>query len=310
MINTTLVIDEIEKVIKGKRDIIQKVFMAMCASGHILLEDNPGSGKTTLAKAFSRVLGLDYKRIQLTPDTMPSDITGYCYYNREQNRLEYMAGAVQTNLLLGDEINRTSAKTQSAFLEAMEEGTVTLDGNTMKLPDPFVVIATQNPITSLGTQPLPDSQCDRFMIRLSMGYPDISSEVSILQDIRISDNVSQLNQVMGKDELIYLRNCIDGIFCNEIVLDYICRLCDESRKNGKLELGISTRGALAIKRMACSVAMFNNRNYVVPEDIKSIFIDVCHHRVIVSPQSKMEGENADQILQEILNKIKAPKLEL
>ncbi len=310
MTNISSVIDEIEKVIRGKRDVIEKVFMAMCASGHILLEDNPGSGKTTLAKAFSKVLGLDYKRIQLTPDTMPSDITGYCYYNRAENRLEYMAGAVQTNLLLGDEINRTSAKTQSAFLEAMEEGTVTLDGNTMPLPTPFIVIATQNPITSLGTQPLPDSQCDRFMVRLSMGYPDVKSEISILQEMRISDNISNLNSVMSKDELIYLRSCIDGVFCNEIVLDYICRLCDESRKNKKLELGISTRGALAIKRMACASAMFKNRNYIIPDDVKGVFVDVCHHRVIVSPQAKMEGEDADQILMEIINKVKAPKLEV
>ena len=197
---------EIGKVIKGKKDVIRKVLMAICASGHVLLEDHPGSGKTTLAKAIAKAMELDYNRQQFTPDTMPSDIIGYSFYNKQKEEFQYVPGVVQCNLLLGDEINRTSSKTQSALLEAMEEKTVTVDGNTMALPDPFIVIATQNPITSGGTQPLPDSQCDRFMVRQSMGYPAFEDEVTILRENSDEDAMQQIHRLRQKKICIGSRN--------------------------------------------------------------------------------------------------------
>ncbi len=308
--NINLVLDEVEKVIKGKREIIEKVFMAICASGHILLEDNPGSGKTTMAKAFAKSIGLDFKRLQFTPDTMPSDITGYYYMDRDTREMKYVPGAVQCNLLLGDEINRTSAKTQSALLEPMEESTVTLEGRTQPLPKPFILIATQNPVTSLGTQPLPDSQCDRFMIKLSMGYPSLADEVSILQNTSVKDITDNLVAQMTSEELQDIREEIDeDIQCNEQVLDYICRLCDETRKNDMIEVGVSTRGSVALKRMASAHAYFQGRDYVTPEDVYDVFIDVCNHRIVLSSEARMEGENEISILTDILDKkVSAPKL--
>ncbi len=308
--NLTEVVDEIEKVIKGKREIIEKVFMTICASGHILLEDNPGSGKTTLAKAFSKVIGLEFKRLQFTPDTMPSDITGYYYMDRDTRKMNYVPGAVQCNLLLGDEINRTSAKTQSALLEPMEEGTVTLEGSTKSLPKPFILIATQNPVTSLGTQPLPDSQCDRFMVKLSMGYPSLNDEVSILMNTSVNDITEKLSTKLSVKELQKIREAVDkNIRADEEVIDYICRLCDETRHNDFIEVGVSTRGSVALKRMACANAYFNGRDYITPNDVYDIFLDVCSHRIVLSSQARMEGENEVSVLTDILdNKVKAPDI--
>ena len=304
------VLDEVEKVIKGKRDIIEKVMMTICASGHILLEDNPGSGKTTMAKAFSKAIGLDFKRLQFTPDTMPSDITGYYYMDKEKKKMEYMPGAVQCNMLLGDEINRTSAKTQSALLEPMEEGTVTLEGTTKPLPKPFILIATQNPITSLGTQPLPDSQCDRFMVKLTMGYPSISDEVSILMNTSVDDITDRLSVKMSAKELMEIREFIDKkMHCDEAVIDYICRLCDETRRNNLIEVGVSTRGSVALKRMASANAYFKGRDYITPEDVYAVFLDVCNHRIILSPEARMDDESEISVLTDILdNKVKAPEV--
>ena len=304
------VIIEVEKVVKGKQEIVVKVLMAICASGHILLEDNPGSGKTTLAKAFSKAIGLSYKRIQFTPDTMPSDITGYYYMDKDTRSMKYVPGAVQCNLLLGDEINRTSAKTQSALLEPMEEGTITLEGTTQRLPRPFILIATQNPITSLGTQPLPDSQSDRFMIKLSMGYPSLKDEVSILMNTSVDDITARLNTQMSVSELQAIRDYIDkNMTCDEAVVDYICRLCDATRHNELIETGVSTRGSVALKRMATAHAYFGGRTYVTPNDVYAVFVDVCNHRIILSPQAKMEGMDEYSILKDIMDKqVKAPVL--
>ena len=300
------VINEINKVIKGKDEIIAKVLMAICASGHILLEDNPGSGKTTLAKSISRAIQLEYNRIQFTPDTMPSDITGYAYFKKGSDRLEYMPGAVQCNLLLGDEINRTSAKTQSALLEAMEEGSVTLEGRTNKLPDPFILIATENPITSLGTQPLPDSQCDRFMIKLSMGYPSVEDETNIMLDTSVKGIVQKVKCVMSLEELLYIRQYVDNIFTSEELARYICVLCSQTRKNQYVEVGVSTRGAIALKHMSAAHALFDNRSYIIPEDVLAVFKDVCRHRIVLKNQAYMEDITEDMILEEIMKDVKPP----
>lgn len=306
---TNAVINEVKKVVKGKDEIIQKVLMAIYASGHVLLEDNPGSGKTTLAKAFSHAIELDYKRQQFTPDTMPSDIIGYSYFDKMSNEMKFMEGSVQCNLLLGDEINRTSAKTQAALLQAMEEKAITVEGITYPLPDPFIVIATQNPVTSLGTQPLPDSQCDRFIVKLSMGYPEIADEVNILKETSVFDITTRVDTVMSKENLIAIRQYVDSsIYASDEMLDYICRLCDATRKDQYIDVGVSTRGAIAMKRMACANALLCNRNYIIPDDVYAIFIDVCAHRIILKPQAKLEDINEETILMRILNEVKPPVL--
>ncbi len=304
------VVQEVEKVIKGKREVIVKILMAICSSGHVLLEDSPGSGKTTMAKAFSKAIGLSYKRLQFTPDTMPSDITGYYYMDKNTRQMLYMPGAVQCNLLLGDEINRTSAKTQSALLEPMEEGTVTLEGITQALPNPFIVIATQNPITSLGTQPLPDSQCDRFMIKLSMGYPSVKDEVEILMNSKLEDITSELTAKMSVEELWQIKNYIDkGMHCESSVLDYICRLSDATRHNKMIEVGISTRGSVALKRMSSANAFFQGRTYITPNDVYEVFLDVCSHRITLKPEAVIEGMSEKDVLRDIIdNQVKAPVL--
>ena len=299
---------EIGKVIKGKKDVIKKVLMAICASGHVLLEDHPGSGKTTLAKAIAKAMELDYNRQQFTPDTMPSDIIGYSFYNKQKEEFQYVPGVVQCNLLLGDEINRTSSKTQSALLEAMEEKTVTVDGNTMALPDPFIVIATQNPITSGGTQPLPDSQCDRFMVRLSMGYPAFEDEVTILRENSDEDAMQQIHQIATKEDLYRIKEQIAKVVVKDQILEYICRLCEATRSHDEIERGVSTRGAIAVKRMAMANAAFHERNYVIPKDVEEIFIDVCAHRIICNARAKIEENSEQHILQRILEQITPPSL--
>ncbi len=306
---TYQVVEEIKKVIKGKDEIIKKVLMAIYASGHVLLEDNPGSGKTTLAKAFSKAIALNYKRQQFTPDTMPSDITGYSYFSKGSDEMQFMPGAVQCNLMLGDEINRTSAKTQSALLQAMEEKTITIEGTTYPLPDPFIVLATQNPVTSMGTQPLPDSQCDRFIIKLSMGYPGIAEEMNILKETSTTDITNRINTVMTAEELVAIRKYVDEqIFATDEIIEYICRLCDATRNNKYIEVGVSTRGAIALKRMASAHALFNNRTYIIPDDVFAIFFDVCCHRIILKPQAKIEGISEIEILEQILKETKPPVL--
>lgn len=272
--------DEIKKSVIGKDDIIIKILMTACAGGHILLEDIPGVGKTTMAVAFSKALSLDYNRMQFTADVMPADVTGFYMPNRATGEFEFRPGAVFCNLFLADEINRTSSKTQSALLEAMEEGAVTVDSVTRRLPDPFIVLATQNPTGSAGTQLLPESQLDRFMIRLSMGYPDVSGEAAILKAKASKKNAPEVNAVMTAEDLVTLRSAAEDIFVSDEIYDYIARLSGATRNDRRLELGVSTRGSLAAAAMAKCAAMFNGRGYVIPDDVSYVYTDVCAHRVI------------------------------
>lgn len=308
--NTTIqeLTNEITKVIKGKDRVIEKVIMAIFASGHILLEDVPGLGKTTLAMAFANALGLESKRIQFTPDTMPSDITGNTYYDESSNSFQYMAGAVMCNLLLGDEINRTSAKTQSALLEAMAEGKVTVDGVRHDLPNPFVVIATQNPITSSGTQPLPDSQLDRFMIKLSMGYPDESAQLEMLHNACGKGQMTEIRQVMTADDVIRIREEVDNIYISDELLKYLIALCEETRNHEDIVLGISPRGMIAFMKMAQAKAYCDAREYVIPEDLLEVFADSCAHRLFLSGRAKREGLTAEDILMQIVGKVAKPEI--
>lgn len=300
---------EVSTVIKGKDEVIRKVIMAILASGNVLLEDVPGLGKTTLAKAFSKALGFANKRIQFTPDTMPSDIVGMSIYNEQTNAFEYVEGAaVNCNLLLGDEINRTSSKTQSALLEAMAEGCVTVDGVTHQLFEPFVVMATQNPVTSGGTQALPDSQLDRFMICLSMGYPDAESQLAILKNVSDRDLIEKVQPVMTIEDVKQAKSYVKNMQVKDEILRYIICLCEKTREHEHVELGISPRGVGALAEMAKSFALCEGRTYVVPDDVLAIFPDVCAHRLILNTKARRENVTAYEILEEIAQQTEKPKL--
>ena len=302
------IMKEVGKVLMGKEEVIEKVLMAIYAGGHILLEDTPGVGKTTLALGFSKALGMDYKRIQFTPDTMPSDITGYTLPGQGNGEAVYRPGAVHTNLFLGDEINRTSPKTQSALLEAMEEGNVTVDGVTYLLPKPFICTATQNPVGMSGTQPLPESQLDRFMIRLSIGYPSTEDQIRILDEKRDQHTMDEVQAVVTRDMVLEVQNYLSTIRMTQAVLRYITVLCEKTREDEGVELGVSPRGIIALSRMARAKALLSERDYVVPEDVRTVFQDVCAHRVILRPQAKMEGHTVKRLLDHIMETVEVPAM--
>lgn len=295
---------EVGKAFMGKDEIIRKVLMTFYAGGNILLEDCPGVGKTTLALAFANAINLKFKRVQFTTDTLPSDITGFTMYNRQTNELEYHPGAADCNLLLADEINRTSPKTQSALLEAMEEQKVTVDGVTHALPHPFICIATQNPVGVAGTQALPESQMDRFMVRLSIGYPSAEDQARILRARRYSNPLDEVQAVATVENLSEIQNYLNSVRINDDVLFYIIRLCEETRNVPMVEMGVSPRCVYALTRMAKAHAVLEERGYVIPEDVRDVFIDVCAHRLILRPQARIEGVTAEEILTDIMERIK------
>ena len=301
---TQNVMDQVKQVIVGKDDVVRRVWIAILAQGHVLLEDVPGVGKTTMALAFSRALGLDTKRIQFTPDTMPSDIIGFSMPGKDG--MVYQPGAIMTNLLLADEINRTSSKTQSALLEVMEERQVTVDGQTHKLPDPFVVIATQNPVGSAGTQLLPQAQLDRFMVRLEMGYPDFASQVNILRDRQTGDPLEEMATVSSGLDLLTMQAQAQQVHMADAMLEYVTSLAEASRSHPLVVLGVSPRGALAVCRMCKSRAFMEGRDYVLPDDVAYIFADVCAHRLILSPKAKITETTAKDVLAEVLQQVARP----
>ena len=302
------IVRSIGKVLIGKEDVIKKVLMAVYAKGNVLLEDTPGVGKTTLALAFAKALGLDFKRVQFTPDTMPSDITGFTVYNGETGEFDYKQGAIVCNLFMGDEINRASAKTQSALLEAMEENSVTVDGVTHRLPNPFICIATQNPVGSSGTQPLPESQLDRFMVKLSIGYPDAEEQAEILRRHQSSDPIDALVKITDRDTLVEIQNYLGSVKISDDIIDSMVALCEETRRHPLIELGVSPRGLLALSRMVRACAILSERDYVVPADVKEVFCDVCAHRIILLPRAKLEGMTPRSILEKVLENTPAPSL--
>ena len=298
---------EVKKVILGKDDVVRQVLLAILARGHVLLEDVPGVGKTTMAMAFGKALGLQTKRIQFTSDTMPSDIVGFSVYSKEGNSLRYQPGAVMTNLLLADEINRTSAKTQSALLEAMEEGSVTVDGVTRPLPTPFTVLATQNPLGSAGTQPLPNSQLDRFLLRLSMGYPDEDSQVEILRERHLGNPMETVQPVVDRETLLELMDAAQATFVADSVYRYISKLAAATRAHSLVQLGISPRGALALCRAAKAEAFLSGRDYVIPQDVGSLLNAVWAHRLVLGAKARLRECSPESILQEILRQVPSPE---
>ena len=302
------VMNELRKVIVGKDDVIRKVLMVVIAGGHILLEDVPGVGKTTLALGLSKVMNLDYRRMQFTPDTMASDITGFSIYNKETGELEYKPGAAMCNLFLADEINRTSAKTQAALLEVMEEGGMTVDGVTHRTPDPFVCIATQNPLGSAGTQKLPDSQLDRFMARLSMGYPDLTSQVDIVKQRQLADPMDTVRPLINAAHIKAMRKAVQLVRMEDEVIRYAAELCEKTRSAEAVEQGVSPRAVLALVQMAKAAALMDGRDYAIPQDVKSVFIDVCAHRLILTAIARIRKETEEKVLQGIMAEVKPPQI--
>ena len=300
---------ELAKIIKGKSEITDKIIMAVLAEGHVLLEDVPGVGKTTTALALSRLMGMEFQRIQFTPDVVPSDVTGFTMYDKESNSFIYRPGSVMCNLLLADEINRTSSKTQSALLEVMEEGLVTVDGESHPVPKPFVVIATENPVGSSGTQMLPESQLDRFMISTTMGYPDHGSLVDILRDRHEVNPLQNAKSVLNSEEILELQAQVRKVYVSDEVLSYIADLAEATRKHELILLGLSPRGTLALCRMAKAAAYLAGRDYMVPEDVVNVFEDVAGHRMVLESRARYEEKTARQILGEILETVPSPKVE-
>lgn len=302
------VLNEIRKVINGKDREIIITMLALLANGNILIEDIPGVGKTTLVLAFSKALGLKYGRIQFTPDTLPSDITGFSSFNKESGKMHFNKGAIFCNLFLADELNRTSSRTQAALLEAMEERQVTVDGHSYALEKPFSVIATQNPFGASGTQLLPDSQTDRFTVRLSMGYPDFDAECQMLLNRSKQNPLDNVKQVITVDELIDMQNKVKEVFVSEDMAKYIVMLVTATRQSSLFSRGASPRATLSLKDMANAAAFADGRDYIVPRDIQNIFVRTISHRVILSSESTAKRINTDSALKEILRTTRQPKI--
>ena len=299
------VLREVEKAIVGKRDVIEKILTALLAEGHILLDDVPGVGKTTLAVALSRAVGLAFQRVQFTPDVLPSDLVGFSMYDKASGEFVYRPGALNAaNLVLGDEINRASSKTQSALLEAMEERQVTVDGKSYPLKSPFLVIATENSVGTAGTQHLPYAQMDRFLVRLSLGYPDYEAQMAMLRDRQAINPLENVSCVMSAEELLSLQREARAVTVKDAILDYITRLTMASRAHEAVEVGISPRGALFIDRMAKARAFLENRDYVTGGDVQAVFRDVCAHRVLLKESAR--EYTVDQVLDELLKKVEIP----
>ena len=302
------ILSEVKKAIVGKDEVLEKVLMSILAGGHVLLEDVPGVGKTTLALAFSKAMSMTCKRVQFTSDTMASDITGFSVINKQTGEFEFKPGAVFCNFLLGDEINRTSAKTQAALLECMEELRVTVDGKTYILPDPFICMATQNPLGSAGTHNLPDSQLDRFMVKLSMGYPSVMEQVAIVKDRAKENPLKTMHAVATLEDVKAMKRAVNNVFIKDELIQYAAVLCEQTRLNEEVEQGASPRAVLALVQMAKASAYLNDRDYVTPADIQDLFVDVCAHRLILTPKAKMKKRSAEEVLTGILNSVKPPRI--
>ncbi len=302
------ILGQVRTVVVGKDPVLLWVLAAIMAGGHILLEDIPGVGKTTMALAFSKVLDLNYSRVQFNPDVLPSDVTGYSVLDQSTGKLQYQPGAVLTNLFLADELNRATSRTQSALLEAMEEGQVTVDGVSHPLPQPFVVIATQNPTGAAGTQLLPDSQMDRFMVRLSLGYPSTRDEVAMVLNRQERNPLQSLTPLITRENLVMLRQAVAHTFVSEAVVGYIVELIGATRNHEDILRGASPRATLAVTAMAKAVARLRGRDYVIPGDVREVFVHTVAHRLMLSPRAEGKDKSAVQILRELLERVPAPKL--
>lgn len=303
-------VNEIKKAVIGKDEVIIQILVTLLSRGHILLEDIPGVGKTNLVLALSKSLQLDYHRIQLTPDIMPSDIVGFTMYNPQTQQFEYKEGIAFCHLLLADEMNRTSSKTQAALLELMEEGQMTVDGKTYVLPQPFCVIATQNPFGSAGTQLLPDSQMDRFMSRLSLGYPQFEEEIEMMKQRQKSNPLDDIQSVLSPEMILQYQKMIDQIYVHDDIYHYIMQIITATRSHSQIEQGVSPRGSLAIMKTAKAYAFLNDRDYVIPQDVQYVAPMVLAHRFILTYEAKMNKVSSYQIVDEILESVGEPQLKV
>ena len=302
------IMSQVRKVVVGKDSVLLWVLAAILAKGHILLEDVPGVGKTTMALAYSKVLNLEYSRVQFTPDVLPSDVTGYSIPDQRTGEMVYQKGAVICNLFLADELNRATSRTQSALLEAMEEGQVTVDGISHPLPRPFVVIATQNPTGAAGTQLLPDSQMDRFTVRLSLGYPSPKDEIAMVLNRQEGNPLHKLSALMTRENLVAMQEEVENTYIKDSVVKYVVDLIVATRNNEDILRGASPRATLAVTSMAKAVAQLRGRDYVLPSDVREVFTWTIAHRLILSPKAEGQGKTPEQILAEIISQVPAPRM--
>ncbi|WP_271714692.1 AAA family ATPase [Anaeromicropila herbilytica] len=300
------IINNIEKVIIGKKEIIELSITSLLAGGHLLLEDVPGVGKTTLANAIARTIDCGFTRIQFTPDTLPSDITGLSIYNMQTGVFEYSKGAIMNNIILADEINRTSPKTQASLLEAMEEGQVSVDGVTYELPKPFMVVATQNPVDYLGTYNLPEAQLDRFLMKLSIGYPSEEDEKTMVLNFLMNQRLQSLEPVVDTNTILKMQDEVKQIQIHNDLISYMIQVIHESRKNSNITLGASPRATLALTRASQAVAYMAGRDYVIPDDLKKMASPVLKHRLMMSPDARLNKQTADTVVETILRKVSVP----
>ena len=302
------IMNQVRKVVVGKDSVLLWVLAAILSKGHILLEDVPGVGKTTMALAYSKVLNLEYSRVQFTPDVLPSDVTGYSIPDQRTGQMVYQKGAVICNLFLADELNRATSRTQSALLEAMEEGQVTVDGVSHPLPKPFVVIATQNPTGAAGTQLLPDSQMDRFTVRLSLGYPSPKDEIAMVMNRQEGNPLHKLSALMTRENLVAMQEEVENTYIKDSVVKYIVDLIVATRNHEDILRGASPRATLAVTAMAKAVAQLRGRDYVLPGDVREVFTWTIAHRLLLSPKAEGQGKTPEQILSEIISQVPAPRM--
>ncbi len=300
------VIGNVEKVIIGKHEVVERTLLALLCQGHILIEDVPGTGKTILARAIARSIGCSFRRIQFTPDMLPSDVTGVSVFNQKTREFEFRQGPVFAQIVLSDEINRATPKTQSSLLEAMEERQVTVDGRTYPMDKPFLVLATQNPIEYEGTFPLPEAQLDRFMVRINIGYPDKASEVAILGAQQFVHPLNTLDQVVSQAELLEAQEMVKQIYADDLIKEYIVNLCVATRDHPDIYLGASPRGSLALYRTSQALAAIRQRDYIIPDDVKALAEATIAHRLIISPAARIKNVDPKEVIQDILSSVRVP----
>ena len=301
-----LIINNVEKVIIGKRKVIKLALAGMLADGHILFEDVPGVGKTILVRSLAKSIGCSFKRIQFTPDLLPSDVTGVSIYNQKTNDFEFREGPILSQVVLADEINRATPRTQSSLLESMAEKQITVEGISRRLPDPFLVMATQNPVEYDGTFPLPEAQLDRFMIRMTIGYPGIEEEKQILHNLRVQHPIESLQAVISAEEFVEIQKEVKEVHLDEKISDYIVKIVSNSRKQQDLELAVSPRGSIALMKLGQAWAFIQGRDYIIPDDIKEIAESVLAHRIIIKAESRLRGRNASTVIKGLLKGTEVP----
>ncbi len=304
------IVQNVEKVIVGKTEVVELVVIALISRGHVLIEDVPGVGKTMIARSIARSVGCEFQRIQFTPDLLPSDITGVSFYNQKTSEFEFRPGPILSQIVLADEINRATPKTQSALLEAMAEHQVTVEGVTHRLPDPFMVMATQNPIEYEGTFPLPEAQLDRFFLRVRVGYPTLDQEIAILDSQILAEPIDDLTAVANPEDIVQLQNAARDVYVHDLIKEYIVALTNSTRDHPDASLGVSPRASLALMRGAQSRSMIDGRDFVSPDDVKSIARAVMSHRLIISPAARMRGVIDEDLVGEVLDSVPVPGAEV